>query len=285
MQTIKELLKYGKDSLMSISDTPQLDAEILLGYVLEMERLHLLMQLNDAVDLSLSEAYISLIKRRTSYEPIAYIVQSKEFWGLEFYVDENVLIPRPDSEVLIETVMRYFPDKSRRYQILDLGSGSGALGISLLREYRHASCDFVDLHMNALSVASLNAINLGVAERAFFIKSNWFENCSQKRYDIIICNPPYIGLDEGVAIETSKYEPHTALYAIEDGLKDYKIITSELDQHLNPGGILFLELGINKEQVVKKICVDHGLTVMATENDLSGIPRCMVVGKKNSDNI
>lgn len=284
-KTIRELLKLGETKLVGLSNTPKLDSELLLSFVKGVDRLSLLMHPNVQIDNQMQKLYENLLERRANYEPLAYIINQKEFWGIEFYVDENVLIPRPDTETLIEAVLRYFPDKKIKYQMLDLGSGSGALGISLLSEYRLAKCDFVDIQSNALAVAIKNAVNLNVGERAFFLKSDWFKSCPIKQYDIIVCNPPYIAMNEEVASETKLYEPHSALYATDDGMSDYQKIAASLGIYLSEMGAAFFEIGKGREKKVYEIFDNRSLEISNVLSDLNGIARCVVVRKKKSGNI
>lgn len=221
------------------------------------------------------------VERRLNGEPIAYIVGTKDFWKHTFKVNEHTLIPRPDSETLIEAVLKSFPDKKGPYRILDLGTGSGCLLLSLLDEYRNATGIGVDISLPALEVARENATALGL-HRARFIRGDWWEGVEGK-YDIIISNPPYIGYEEQpvMAPETLSYEPEKALFAEEYGLADYKKISSALAPHLTIGGAAFIELNALKAKEIEAIFMAHNFHT-TFYNDIEQRPRCLRVTLKTA---
>ena len=193
MDTISTLLNYGKTTLNSSSITSiSLDSEVLLAHCLNMERLDLLIKKNMTVDTHIANLYRSLIERRKLEEPIAYIIGEKEFWKHIFTVDNSVLIPRADSETLIELLLTLIPNQFNHGKILDLGTGSGCLIASILFELPNFTGLAVDNSDAALNIAKINLQNLKLDNRCNLLKSDWFHSIPLTTYDLIISNPPYI---------------------------------------------------------------------------------------------
>ncbi len=189
--------------------------------------------------------------------PIEYITHKASFYGFDFFVNQSVLIPREDSETIINTVINNKLEKDGKYKILDLGTGSGALAISLLKEYKNSKATMVDASKEALKIAQKNTQNLGIKEnRVDFIKSDWFSNLGDEKFDIIVCNPPYVSSNErDIMTKNTEYEPLEALFAGRGGLEVYEKISKELSKFLKNKSLVVFETGFNKAEMVKNIIV------------------------------
>jgi release factor glutamine methyltransferase len=230
---------------------------------------------------------LELAKRRAKGEPMAYLTGAREFWGRMFQVSPATLIPRPDSETLIETILKTCPDHTAPFHILDLGTGSGCLLITLLCEYPYAQGIGIDISRDALTIAAQNAINLNVASRVTWHNGSWFEalntasNSRKKRFDIVISNPPYIPQADIAALESDvrDYEPLNALNGGQDGLDAYRLIIGQVTDYLIPHGLFICEVGVGQANDVKQLCENHGLIAFPIVHDLGGIAR-VVGGRK-----
>ncbi len=240
--TIEAMIRGGAEMLPA-SQSPRLDARVLAKFVFGLDDAALIARATDPPDGAAKEEYVDVILRRAAGEPIAYITGEKEFWGLPFRVTRDVLIPRADSECLIETACARV-DRSAPLRILDLGTGSGCLLCALLNELPRAWGVGVDISPGAVAVARENAAVLGLADRADFIESDWFENVNGA-YDIIIANAPYIpdGDRPGLVVDVSDFEPETALFAGNDDLNAYRRIFEGFGEHLTRSGLFILEYG------------------------------------------
>ena len=281
--TIKDIIiKYSKE-LETISDTPRLDVEILLEKALgDVDNLYIRLNLNKQVTKDEEELFKSLIEYRIKGRPIAYIVGNREFMGLDFYVKEGVLIPRPDTEPLVEELIELCSDK-RNLNILDIGTGSGAITISLAKYLPNSNVTSFDMYDIPLEVGKINAINNHVDDRITFIKSDVFsaiEN-TNTQFDVIVSNPPYIPKKDIETLHTQvkDYEPYTALEGGDDGLDFYRKITEQSRKYLKENGILAYEVGHDQAQAVSKIMKDNGYSKIYTKKDLQGIER-VVIGYK-----
>ena len=270
-QAVLELKEKGNAS-------PRLDAEIILAHLLDVDRIFLLVNKDQELDKSMVEKYKELISRRGKGEPVAYITGHKEFMGLDFIVNKHVLVPRPDTEVLVEYIAEYIytNQSGQRLNILDLGTGSGAIGLSIASMFPHSKVSLIDISRNALEVAKENAIQLDIAN-VQFILSDCFENVHEK-YHIIVSNPPYIPAKDidGLQIEVSIHEPRKALDGGLDGLDFYRRITIEAREHLLNGGLLAFEIGYNQADEVKKLFKENGYLDVLVLKDLGGHDRVVV---------
>ncbi len=248
----------------------RLDAEVLLAHLLGVPRLMLLTQPDRPVDAS---DYAALVDRRASGEPVAYITGRREFWSLDLRVIPDVLIPRPDSETLIEAAVAHFETRAPA-TIVDLGTGSGALLLAALSEWPHATGVGIDASPAALSVAADNAAHLGFGARARFAPGGW--DGDGGTHDLILCNPPYIADGARLPSDVLDHEPHAALFAGPDGLADYRRIAPVLGAQLAPGGVACIEIGYDQGDSAAALFRAEGLTV-ALRRDLAGLPRCLVV--------
>ena len=224
------------------------------------------------------EDFDTLVARRAAREPLAYITGHKEFWSLDFAVGTGVLIPRPDTETLIEQLVREYPDRNAPLSILDLGTGSGCLLIAALREYPNAHGVGVDRSPQALDWARRNLAALGVDGRATLIETDWPEEASPG-FDVILANPPYIPSAEIETLEpeVSRFEPRAALDGGADGLDAYRALAPRIRRLLKPAGCAFLEFGEGQGEAVAAILARAGLGNPQIVPDLAGIRRCAIV--------
>lgn len=282
MSKISSILKNAKDCLQkAFIPTYSLDAEILLSYVLEKDKIFLFLNPNFIVAHQLKLEFEKLLKRRLKHEPIAYIIGKKEFWGLCFIVNKYTLIPRPDSETLIELALKLFTSKEEVIEILDIGTGTGCIAISLLTEFQNSKAMAIDINNKTLQIAKRNREKHHVTKRLKLIRSNLFEKVPKdKRFDIIISNPPYIPTNTNLDNNVVNFEPYTALFAEEDGLYFYKQIAASTNQFLKPNGVVILEIGIGQTKKVSDIFKNQGLKLIAIQKDLSGIDRAIAFKKK-----
>jgi release factor glutamine methyltransferase len=269
MSTYKQLLQTGRELLkqQGIADA-DVDAWYLLAHVYKMNRTDLLLKGDLSVDEQAGQQYLELIHQRAAHIPLQHILGSQEFMGLEFEVNGDVLIPRQDTETLVEEVLKYSEDKS----VLDMCTGSGCIIISLakLGKLRHAVG--VDLSEKALAVAAGNAEKHMV--KVELLQSDLFDRVKGS-FDIIVSNPPYIpsGDIEDLMPEVRNFEPRIALDGSNDGLEFYRCISKEAKKHLNPDGLIFYEIGYNQGEAVKLILTEEGYTDVIIKKDLSGLDR------------
>ena len=233
----------------------------------------LLLDLDRPVD---APAFAALVDRRVTGEPVAYITGTREFWSLDLTITPDVLIPRPDSETLIDAAVAHFAGGGGPARILDLGTGSGALLLAALSEWPAATGTGVDASAPALAVARANATRLGFDGRATFVPGGW--DAGEGAFDLIVCNPPYVAATETLPRDVADWEPHAALFAGADGLDDYRRIAPLLRPRLAPGGVACIEIGATQSDAVTAQLTAEGLTV-AMRLDLAGLPRCLVVTK------
>jgi release factor glutamine methyltransferase len=245
-------------------DSPRLDARVLW-------------QRAKSLDASAS-LFETFVNRRLAHEPIAYIVGHKEFWSLDFAVGPGVLIPRPDTETLVEQALKEFPDRDRPVAIADLGTGSGCLLIAALTEYPNAHGVGIDTSEEALAWARRNVASHHLEDRATLIETGWLDG-AEPGFDIVFSNPPYIpsGEIDSLAPDVSRFEPRAALDGGPDGLDAYRAITERLPSLLTPAGRAFLELGQGEAAAVAELAIANGLNVLRTVPDLAGILRCVVL--------
>jgi release factor glutamine methyltransferase len=245
--------------------TPRLDAELLMTHALGVSRNDLLLRHLDGL---VPEGFEALVARRLSHEPIAYITGTRGFWTIDLEVGPGALVPRADSETLIEVAVAHFAGRAPE-RILDLGTGPGTLLLAALAEWPSASGLGIDASEEALAYARRNAERLGL--NAAFQLGNWAEGL-EGRFDLILANPPYIGTAEPLPAEVRDYEPGEALFAGPDGLNDYRRIIPDLPRLLAPQGIAVLEIGSTQAEAVSALVRQHGLVSRVT-NDLQGLSR------------
>ncbi|TFI58223.1 peptide chain release factor N(5)-glutamine methyltransferase [Sphingomonas parva] len=269
--SIREALAAAARRLTSASATPRLDAELLMAHALGIDRDRLLLGCPDAAE---PPAFAPLVARREAGEPIAYIVGRRAFWTIELEVGPGVLIPRPDSETLIEAALLHFGKRAPE-TILDLGTGPGTLLLAALDQWPGARGLGVDASEEALAYARRNAERLGLAACADFRLGDWADGLAGP-YDLILCNPPYIEADAELPRDVREWEPHGALFAGRDGLDDYRRLATMIAPLLRPGGVACIELGAGQAGAVAPLFTARGLNA-ATRADLAGHRRCLVL--------
>ena len=255
--TIKQALIKGVTVLkLEKISTPKLKARLLLQYVLKKPRQYLIVYDNQQLTDKEEQEYLKYVELLTQGEPIEHITHQKEFMKLNFYVDENVLIPRQDTEVLVEEVMK-IAKKMGAKKILDLCTGSGAIAVSLAKYLENVQLTALDISGKALDIAIANAKNNHVQNKITFVESNLFQNLGQEKYDIIVSNPPYIRRKEIESLDREvKKEPRLALDGGEDGLDFYREIIDRGYEYLKYGGYICLEIGYDQKEEVMQIIKD-----------------------------
>jgi release factor glutamine methyltransferase len=269
--TVRAALNAATADLAGTSETPRLDAELLMAHALGVERDRMLLA---GLDRATPERFADLIARRRRHEPVAYIVGTRDFWTITLAVGPGVLIPRPDSETLIEAALAHFAGTSGPRTILDLGTGSGALLLAALAEWPEASGVGIDASPAALAIATANAERLRLSERARMAPGGW--QGTGDAFDLVLCNPPYIADAELLAPDVAQYEPASALFAGEDGLDDYRRITPVIGRQIAHGGVACVEIGSTQGRTAAALFAEAGLPV-GVRQDLAGRDRCLVV--------
>jgi len=272
MSSLNKLL-YSEDSSI-----PILEKKILLKYILNTSNEEINISHNKLLDHIELGQYKELIQRRKKSEPIAYIINKKEFWKDTFFIDNSVLIPRPDSEIIIETAIKYFPDTNQNLKMLDLGTGSGCLIISLLREFKNSQGIGIDFDEKALNVAKQNKNNLLNENRLKFCHAD-FSKFNTINYDLIVCNPPYVSTSSknNMLKDVQDFEPEIAIFAKENGLRCFKMVLNNLIKYENKKQLIIFEIGYNQLKPIRKLLKNTGFQLISVEKDISDIPRCIVI--------
>jgi release factor glutamine methyltransferase len=268
--TVAACLQRGARALASRSESPRLDAELLLCHVLRLARSALVVHGAAAVNPDDLCRYEALIAQRAARMPIAYLTGSREFWSLDLHVSPDVLVPRPETELLVELALQRLPEDQPR-TVLDLGTGSGAIALALATERPLARIIAVDLSARALAVASSNAVRLGLS-RVEFRAGSWFDAVPDLTVDLIVSNPPYVAGNDP-ALELLTHEPALALASGPAGLDALRAIAGSAARHLNPGGWLLLEHGHTQEVEVAGMLRHQGFDGITSHVDYSGKPR------------
>lgn len=258
-------------------DTPVLDARLLLEAGAGVSRLEIVTDPRRAVTEAQVNAVDAMTQRRESREPVSHIIGRKHFWTLDLAVNANVLTPRPETEFVVEAGLQELLPADAAHRVLDLGAGSGAIILALLKERPNATGIAIDVSAKALEVLRRNAGALGVADRLAIRQCDW-ANGVDERFDLVVSNPPYIptGDIQGLAPEVSRFEPWLALDGGQDGLDAYRTIAESLPRLLRSGGAFALEVGLSQAESVSGLLREAGLTVAEPRRDLAGIPRVVV---------
>jgi release factor glutamine methyltransferase len=272
VKPIARALDDAARQLSESSDTARLDAELLMAEALHIDRDRLLLA---PPDRNVPERFWNMVGRRREGEPVAYITGRRAFWNIELHVGPGVLVPRPDSEVLIASAIEHFSGTPGPNRILDLGTGPGTLLLAALDVWPEASGVGIDVSRQALSYASANARRLGFEARAKLVQGNWARGLLEK-FDLILCNPPYIaeGADLGPGVR--EFEPDEALFAGSEGLDAYRELAPQLPHFLNRGGLAVIEIGADQAEAVTELLVRDGLGAEVA-NDLAGRPRAVLL--------
>ncbi|HEX8309094.1 MAG TPA: peptide chain release factor N(5)-glutamine methyltransferase [Allosphingosinicella sp.] len=255
------------------SDTPRLDAELLMAHALRVEREALLMGDKDR---EAPEQFEALLARREAGEPVAYIIGRRGFWTIELEVGPGVLVPRPDSETLIEAALSHFGEAGPK-RILDLGTGPGTLLLASLDQWPEATGLGVDASQAALAYARRNAERLGLAGRSSFRQGDWGAGI-EGTFDLILCNPPYVGTGADLPRDVADWEPAEALFAAADGLSEYRRLAPEIPRLLAPFGLACIELGAGQRDAVAALFDPTAFRIKSLR-DLNEIERCLLLSR------
>lgn len=283
----------GGDGILAVNqrltkagvDNPRLDARLLVAHVLGINQTRLFSYPETPLNEVQRKHLEKLATRRVKREPMARILGYREFWSLNFKVNESTLVPRPDSETLIEAVLARIENRNAALSILDLGTGSGCLLLALLSELKSANGLGVDMSEHALKTAFENAQTLGLGDRARFQRSNWFESIDEagKPFDLIISNPPYISDDDITRLEpdVSEYDPHAALSGGADGLHAYRELMPKMASFLASNGTVAVEIGMDQASDVTEYGEAGALQLEEICKDIAGLDRVLVFRQKS----
>ncbi len=271
--TIGAVLDAASERLQGISDSARLDAELLLCRAIDMPRSYLFAHADEELDADAIGRLELTLERRLDGEPLAYICGVKEFWSMELMVTPATLVPRPDTEILVEQALGQIPRRAE-YRILDLGTGSGAIALAIARERPLCAVTATDISSDALAVAALNARQLDVANIEF-AEGRWTNPVQGRLFDVIVSNPPYIADDDSALLQLA-HEPRSALAAGADGLDDIRAIAGAAIQIAAERASLLLEHGSTQADAVAAILQDHGWTAVRNVKDLAGLPRVTI---------
>jgi len=270
--TLKSLLLKGQQQLANSSDSPRLDAEVLLGHVLQANRAHLYANPDREITATTQAAYEQLLNERRTGRPVSHLTGQREFWSLPFAVTPEVLSPRPETELLVEQALQHIP-ADRASAVLDLGCGSGAIAIAIATERPLCALTATDISRAALNIARNNAAT-NKCEQIRFVEGSWFNAVGTQRFDLIVSNPPYIATSETELTDPELvYEPQQALYSGTDGLDDIRLLIDDAPAHLHPAGILLIEHGFNQADEIASLFAQQNFSAIRTHVDLAAKPR------------
>jgi release factor glutamine methyltransferase len=272
VKAITRALDDAARQLSSTSDTARLDAELLMAEALHIDRDRLLLS---PPDRSVPKRFWDMVSRRSDGEPVAYITGRRAFWNIELHVGPGVLVPRPDSEVLIASAIEHFEGTAGPKRILDLGTGPGTLLLAALDIWPDATGLGIDVSRQALSYASANARRLGFEGRAKLMQGNWAAGLLES-FDLVLCNPPYVAEGAELGPGVREFEPDEALFAGSEGLDAYRELAPQLPRLLNPGGLAAIEIGPGQSAAVTALLERDGLKARVAD-DLGGRARAIVL--------
>jgi release factor glutamine methyltransferase len=270
--TIPRALSRATNELGPVSDTPRLDAELLMAEALHIDRDRLILS---PPQREAPDRFFQMVDRRKVGEPVAYITGRRAFWNIELHVGPGVLIPRPASEVLISSALEHFEGADGPKRILDLGTGPGTLLLAALDLWPGATGLGVDVSRQAMSYAAANARRLGFEPRVELMEGDWAKGISE-RFDLILCNPPYVAEDAELGPGVREYEPDEALFAGKEGLDAYRELAPQLPRLLNKGGLAAVEIGHDQAEAVTGLLARDGLSARIA-NDLAGRARALLL--------
>ena len=277
---IENTLNDGVNNLQkSKISNPQLDSEILLSSSIKRDKRHIILNPKEVLSLEQLEKFKSLIERRKKKEPIAYLINKKDFWKDEFFVNKDVLIPRPDTELIIEQVLKVY-SKERQLQVLDIGTGSGCILLSILKERPNFYGTGIDISKKSVNISKFNAKQLNLMSRVKFFHSS-VDNFKIGKYDLIVSNPPYIESLNLKYLEKDvvNFEPKLALSGGLDGFLQIRKVINKASTLIKKNGKFILEIGFNQKNKVKKILNDEGFYVNKAIKDYGNNDRCIISTK------
>jgi release factor glutamine methyltransferase len=272
VKPVARALADAARQLSQTSDTSRLDAELLMAEALHIDRDRLILS---PPDKAVPKRFWTMIERRKSGEPVAYITGRRAFWNIELHVGPGVLVPRPDSEALIASALEHFEGTAGPRRILDLGTGPGTLLLAAVDIWPDATGVGIDVSRQALSYASANARRLGFERRVKLVQGDWAKGLVET-FDLILCNPPYVPEGAEVGTGVREYEPDEALFAGDEGLDAYRQLAPQLSRLLNPGGLAAVEIGSDQADVVTALLARDALKARVAE-DLAGRPRAVLL--------
>ncbi len=271
MKPVVRALADAARQLNATSDTARLDSELLMAEALHTDRDKLILA---PPDRQVPKRFWDMLERRKRGEPVAYITGRRAFWNIELHVGPGVLVPRPDSEVLIASALEHFEELGPK-RILDLGTGPGTLLLAALDAWPGATGLGIDLPRQALSYAAANARRLGFEARVKWMQGDWAEGLAET-FDLVLCNPPYVADGAALGAGVREFEPDEALFAGKEGLDVYRVLASQLPRLLNPGGLAAVEIGHDQADAVTALLARDGLRARVAE-DLAGQPRAVLL--------
>ena len=277
---IKDIINYGV-AMIKNTESPSLETQMMIAKVIEKDRLYIMLNLEEDIDESKVEIIKTMIDKRKNSYPLQYILGEREFWGMDFKVSEGVLIPRQDTEILIEETLKKLKDNKHKSNLkgFEIGVGSGIISITLLKEIETLTMIGVDINDKAIELTKANALKHEVSDRLCILNSNLFEKINKEnQFDFIISNPPYIETKviDSLKEDIKKHEPKLALDGGEDGLDFYRAIIEQSKSYISPEGFIAFEIGYNQAEAVKKIFVKNGYPNVTVAKDLAGFDRVVI---------
>jgi release factor glutamine methyltransferase len=279
MTSVYEHIAEARQALIGAGLKPAdaaLDAEVLARHALGWDRARLLADGRDGAPLAFAPRYARLVERRARREPVAFITGHREFWGLDFQVTRDVLIPRPETELIVEAICSRHPDRTSALRVLDIGTGSGCLAIALATEFPRARVIATDISRAALAVATRNAVRHGVSGRVRFVRGNLLDPIAGP-VDVIVSNPPYVPSNVQLSPDIMRFEPAVALFSGVDGLTALERVIASARSRMVQGGALAVEFGFGQDDRVAEIAAEAGWRDVIIESDLQGIPRIAIM--------
>ena len=282
MNTVQEILqKNYKDLLNHNIQTAKIDSEVILANILNTTRINLITKQDITLNKEQENLFSKLVERRKQKEPVAYILNKKEFWNENYFVDKRVLIPRPETEILIELLLKKIKDKNKAYKVLDLGCGSGCLLISFLKEMHKSQGMGVDISSNALEVAKKNIELHNLNNRAKLVRLNLLTLHTKNKFDVIFSNPPYLSSSDYAKLsdDVKNFEPKQALVGGFNGVLYYKKIIALAQSALKKNGYLALELGDRQYRTISKLLQDYSFRILDKYQLINNEIRCILAAK------
>ena len=282
MNTVQEILqKNYKDLLNYNIQTAKIDSEVILANILNTTRINLITKQDATLNKEQENLFNKLVERRKQKEPVAYILNKKEFWNENYFVDKRVLIPRPETEILIDLLLKKIKDKNKTYKVLDLGCGSGCLLISFLKEMHKSQGIGVDISSNALEVAKKNIELHNLNNRAKLMRLDLLTLHTKDKFDVIFSNPPYLSSSDYAKLsdDVKNFEPKQALVGGFNGVLYYKKIIALAQSALKKNGYLALELGDRQYRTISKLLQDHSFRILDKYQLINKEIRCILAAK------